>query len=550
MPDKNFIVNNIIQFSDSDLAGFINQGFITLEDIKSLIAPPRQIAIKKMVGLNPTKPSLSPDPPSPPHFEDNESVKDDNDWNIARNENTQDAYQTYLNNHPQGKYRSQAQQAYYQLGSSLNGWEQIDKNNLDALYTWINEHPQGSAHYDDAMSLIAQIETFMGKPLDQLFKFIENTDANKNISSWDKVEMICSRIKDHLGLHPADKEQLILKIDNNHNYFDAPVFKQLFQDGIFNFSDLTRLGIDNEVFQVLINGEIGEDILPPANPLSSISKVCTEIYFWGIPSSGKTCALGTIMSMAERSGNFKASDCQGKEYLGVLCKMFKEGKVGVLPGSTPTNATFEMGFDIEGADNKTHPITCIDFAGEMLRIIYEDSVGTVLDDEDTDCLDSFDSVLVSQRKTNRKMHFFVLEYGAESKKVYSKYKPGVWYAQNDLVANAVSYLENKSIFNKDTDAIGIIITKVDSLRMGEAEMYQHLDQYLNTNYKSFINNLEKICDDAGMGKVKKIPFSIGDVWFRQYCKLNSQYAQKFIDNVFVALTKGFSQKKLAKIAKR
>ena len=64
---------------------------------------------------------------------------------------------------------------------------------------------------------------------------------------------------------------------------------------------------------------LSKTVFPDVAPLSQVSKSpCTEVYFWGIPSSGKSCALGAILSSA-KSG--KVARSMGK-------KIKEQGKRG------------------------------------------------------------------------------------------------------------------------------------------------------------------------------------------------------------------------------
>lgn len=46
----------------------------------------------------------------------------------------------------------------------------------------------------------------------------------------------------------------------------------------------------------------------------SIPDEFTEVYFWGIPASGKTCALGGILSAAKEYAENIQYDIESKAY--------------------------------------------------------------------------------------------------------------------------------------------------------------------------------------------------------------------------------------------
>lgn len=110
--------------------------------------------------------------------------------------------------------------------------------------------------------------------------------------------------------------------------------------------------------------------------LDRIHKQSTEIYFWGIPSSGKSCALGAILSVAASGRIAKSMDpdtsSQGYGYMTKLIDLFQNGEIGTLLEGTPVDSFYEMGFDLVDKENRIHPITCIDMAGELMRCMYKE----------------------------------------------------------------------------------------------------------------------------------------------------------------------------------
>lgn len=108
-------------------------------------------------------------------------------------------------------------------------------------------------------------------------------------------------------------------------------------DQLIDFDDLNSIGIDSRFFSCL--GSADNNILTfNAKALTEIDLPCTEVYFWGIPSSGKTCALGGILSVAN-SGHVARTmamdkNCQGYAYMNRLADLFKSDKATNLPPST------------------------------------------------------------------------------------------------------------------------------------------------------------------------------------------------------------------------
>ena len=188
---------------------------------------------------------------------------------------------------------------------------------------------------------------------------------------------------------------------------------------------------------------------------------------------------------------------------------------------TAVDAFYEMGFDLVDNDGKIHPITCIDMAGELMRCMYKANANDPMSETDELMLDTLTRVLIDNKSTSRKMHIFVIEYGAEDR-LYEGLPQRVY------LDGALSYIKNTGIFKKDTDAVYIMITKADKVKNPSKEVFT---EYINEKYKGFYNGLEQICKDneINKGRVEKIAFSLGEVCFQNYCRFNARPAENVVN---------------------
>ena len=313
------------------------------------------------------------------------------------------------------------------------------------------------------------------------------------------------------------------KIKEDHNLVSSGVVKRLITSGTLSVEDLMSIDIDRRFIQKMFNGESAQSFSTPEK-LDKIHKQSTEIYFWGIPSSGKSCALGAILSVAA-SGKVAHSmdadtESQGYGYMTKLINLFQNGEIGTLMEGTSVDSFYEMGFDLVDKEGKIHPSTCIDMAGELMRCMYKANAGDSMSETDEVMLDTLTKVLIDNRSTSRKMHIFVIEYGAEDR-LYEGLPQRVY------LEGAVSYIKNTGIFKKDTDAIYIMISKADKVKNATKDTFTN---YINDKYLGFYNGLEQICKDneINKGKVEKIAFSLGEVCFQNYCRFNSRPAENVV----------------------
>ena len=149
-------------------------------------------------------------------------------------------------------------------------------------------------------------------------------------------------------------------------------------------------------------------------------------------------------------------------------------------------------------------------------------------------LETLKNILIDNRTSNRKIHFFVIEYGAEDR----KYK-GV--PQRTYLQSAVAYIDETGIFKKDTDAVYILVTKVDKAKAVGNELKEKLKAYISSKYLGFYNVLKRICmeNEINGGNVVILPFTLGDVCFQYYCKFNVEAASNIVKTI---LTQSYGYK--------
>lgn len=455
---------------------------------------------------------------------------EDDEWADACNQNTIDVYRTYIQNYPDGTYVSEAREKIASLmqrqseGEIDSEWEAVDKSDINALTDFNRRHPN-SAYYNDALKLIRKIreEELIDVDIHALELQIKAIHADKSI--LDKNLSIYQKVESYIRTGKITTDDLLNAIRDNNNFLSSKVIKLLYDNGIIN--DFSATEIRNDFLSMMISQKPQEKFQDAA-PIDHISLMpCTEVYFWGIPSSGKTCALGAILSTLNdgetvRSTKFER-DCQGYGYMNRLSNVFQKNRIGVLPPGTKTTNTYEMGMHVEDIEKKVHPITCIDLAGELTRCMYKKDANEDLKDDEKSVLNTVTNILKDNRTDNRKIHFFVIEYGAEDRAYEG-------LPQRIYLSAALNYIESTGIFVKNTDAIFLLITKVDKINARGEELRDKLRSYIKENYLGFYNGLEKICRDhyINNGKVEIQPFSLGEVCMQDFCLFKNEYAAEVV----------------------
>lgn len=567
--NKQSIFDNIEEFTPEELVKFIRQGIVTQAELEDphntngfYTAPVRRKVNDLIINAEPNdwnaakttntfdsyQEYLNAYPNGAHNDEAKKAIneiqhqKDDIDWNKAVSIDTEEAYQNYLTTYKTGKHRDEARKAKNKKAeegkfkAEEEVWNKVNKKDKSELLEFIKNYPQ-SPYSKKAKQCISDIDGKIVFDIEALLEEINNVSTNSTV--LDKESKIFELIQDAIDDKDIniDIDDILDLIEDDKNIFSSKVVRRLINEGYLTSDDLADVQISREFLRQMARNTTRRTFERSTRPMN-INRESTEIYFWGIPSSGKTCALGAILSVAQNGDIARSmtldTECQGYEYLNLLPQCFDLTKtVTILPEGTPPDCSYEMGFDLEDQDRKTHPITCIDFAGEMIRTIYRKHAGKSLSDTEQRALTDFTNLLggkdengkpIGNRTNNRKIHFFVVEYGAEQREYDG-------LPQKNLLASAVSYIDEIGVFKDNTDAIYLIVTKVDKIKASSDEdRNKKLAKYVRTNYSTYFGNLEKVCAKYRIngGDVPVIPFSLGTVCLQDMCKIDAKYANEVV----------------------
>lgn len=371
-------------------------------------------------------------------------------------------------------------------------WERAKYGNEFALSDYITKHPAGK-HVAEAK---------------QKIDFLERQRANAN----------------------AQKQTILNNIMRNPNTYPPAKIIEFLQNGICE-SDLLNCNIPQSAIENLNN--IVTPNLELGQTPTSIPTGFTEVYFWGATGSGKTCALGAVLQMAQQKGYLNIATGPGCRYATQLKNIFSDDGIAndYLPGPTPVENTQYLPFTLKRPNEKgTRSVSLIELSGEIFKCFFDKNTGQPLQSQSH--VDTFESLNSFLKNNNRKIHFFFVDYNRENK------PDGNRLTQSDYLSAASTYFKNNKIFGKSTDAIFVVLTKSDLLRdeYGNSISYEkrveYAKKYLNeNNYKSFINTLKDICkkESINAGVLTVEPFSLGKVYFQQICDFDGSSASTIVE---------------------
>lgn len=368
MTTKDNILDNLTEYSPRELAEYVDKGIVTWKDMRETgdLTPNLRKEIEEQIAQV-----------------ENEV------WERTLAKGTKVAFQSYLSSYPSGKYVDSARDRIAALLSEDNkiqiedDWSTLDKTDIEILRKFIRENPS-NFHVTEARAKINELqrEKRRGNGTRLVISAIRD-GYNSNRPDLKIPELLDTYLK----ANRISSRDIAIVIGDDNNIMEAEIVQSLCNEGIIEYDDLENIsGIDAIFVDKLIEFQ-SSDVpdLPPAKPLEAIKKDYTEVYFWGIPSSGKTCALGAIMSAAKNGTNVKAmhpdGNCQGAAYMMQLADLFDPETVSVLPPRTDVQDTYEMRFTLVGEDGREHKLAFVDLSGELFTCMHLKASGLPLKDK-------------------------------------------------------------------------------------------------------------------------------------------------------------------------
>jgi hypothetical protein len=300
------------------------------------------------------------------------------------------------------------------------------------------------------------------------------------------------------------KRQILNEMDWHPERFNPTRLQDIFDEEIIDESDLIEEGIITENAlklymnpprQIFMNQQDWKQLENRAMPDG-----CTDMYFFGIPGSGKSCVLAGLLYLADRKG-ILTPDINNKVGLRYLNELKHCIRIGYVPDATAEDTLNYLSFKLTGKE--THPISVVEMSGEFFNRTYEEMIGASSNNgAKTISANGWLS------NNNRKAIFFIIDYKADFSDATIQFTEN----QSDMLTAALELLAKDGTLVK-TDSIQVIMTKSDFMPEGE-DRENCARMFLNDNYRSFMRNLEEKCKKYGINKTRNyrpviLPFSLG-----------------------------------------
>lgn len=234
----------------------------------------------------------------------------------------------------------------------------------------------------------------------------------------------------------------------------------------------------------------------------------TDVYFFGVSGSGKTCVLSGLMSLTGQLGfRFDPKGPGGGGNYAMELRNY--ARTSMLPPATDQEYIQVIDGQIKDDKGFLHKISLIEMSGEKTRQFASIDNPTGLED-----LGPGASGLLSN--DNNKVIFFVIDPTANEKDIILNNSAGsdsVVVKQSDVLSCVSSLLSKNKALMKKVVAIHVILTKSDTLG-------DYIDQSVIQNildaqgYRVVLEDIKAICTKYDINKqtgfqVGLYPFCVG-----------------------------------------
>lgn len=272
--------------------------------------------------------------------------------------------------------------------------------------------------------------------------------------------------------------------------------------GIFTMDQFREAGlITKESWEKLqINNEYLPDIREFQSHQDPIQVPAgTDVYFFGMPSAGKTALL---MGIAAANGQGYTLDMRtnGGPYAAALRQYTQVGRTpGRTAGKFVTTVSGVINEESDSGKIRNYNVNLIEMSGEEFALRIAETKETSLANMGT-------GVTNLLRNDNHKIFFILVDASRPMVKVsyldreidedgeITKYVHSRYISQLDILDKFMVLLglpENQEIMNK-VDAIHFIVTKSDSIGKGE-EREAAASELVQTQYLSVVEQLKNYC---------------------------------------------------------
>ena len=226
---------------------------------------------------------------------------------------------------------------------------------------------------------------------------------------------------------------------------------------------------------------------PSLTELPPLRTGATDIYFLGMPASGKSTMLSSFLCYGNRSGLLRreTDNTHGNKYANQLIMGMVQG---YLPSSTPTELINYIPLSLRNPEklDSYRELNLIDMAGEKFRKVGNDG------------MKEFKAIRDYLTNNNSKCLIFVMDYFKDDEAV-------LLMEQDQNLQEVIAQLDKAGIMER-TETIYMVVTKADLFPSDDKREFAK--QYIENNYKNFVSYCQEVKKKHNI-TLKSFPYSIG-----------------------------------------
>ena len=447
-------------------------------------------------------------------------------------------------------------------------WGKVDPLDAESMYSFLAKYPE-SVHRDEIDDAAWNLVSMDVKPLKAIDRYLdvfprgrhsaEAVKAQKEYENWEELKncgdllMVFEYAKTVSDNAPfaSDvkrvlrqlKEAEIARMKSECEKYPVDTLLKYITDGVFSEDELIRDGAaTKDSLNILHHLDATKDGLPDIMvEAEKCIKECangrTDIFFFGIPSTGKSCILMGLIGSPEIHTSYVRA---GGPYAAALQQYLD---AGFTIGQTPANFVATIEAKIPAKDTE-YKLNLVEMAGEDFAFkLAQNPEGEVSFD------DMGEGAPALLSNDNRKAFFLIVDPTARvvSFKRVCTSIDGNGNEQKTIdraninqritlkrMVDLFEIDENADIMRK-VDAIHIIVTKSDTLG-GDVERDEKALSLFMSQYHNVLQSLVEICNKYGInvatgGSPKLYTFSLGKFYVGGIYQYDETDAAKLINAI-------------------
>lgn len=384
-----------------------------------------------------------------------QAQEEENDW-VNVDTLSQTSLIGHLNKYPKTVHKNE-------IDDSV--WGLIDKEDIQDIQNYITIFPQG-LHIKEAKDILnAVVEWNNVKNTNDIFVINDYIHTNPTSPFKQQASILIAGLK----------QGEINDMRNNPNRYEVSRLKRLLNDGITTERELILAKVMTEtILETLKNTDIKSDLPNIDKAIADSRAECkegyTDVFFFGVPSTGKTCVLMGLSRSNSLHVNLASG---GGDYASALQQYTDVGVT--VPRTLGTFVTtLEAKLSSKNEPESVHKINLVEMSGEEFAFEIANNPNHVFTFEE---MGSGATQLL--KNGNRKVFFLIIDPTANvvriNREITDGYdeetgKPIIHLEscvvnQRTVLQKMVNLLENpdNSEIMKKVDSIHIIMTKSDTL---------------------------------------------------------------------------------------